>query len=87
LILVNRSWTRTILGALRTPNAALWWVLGGAALFLGLALSIPFPRSLFRFNVPHPIDLAICLAAGILSILWFEAMKLINRHRRRRITA
>ena len=84
---MNRSWTRTILGALRTPNAALWWVLGGAALFLGLALSIPFPRSLFRFNVLYPIDLAICLAAGILSILWFEALKLINRHRRRRITA
>jgi Ca2+-transporting ATPase len=87
LILVNRSWTRTILGTLRAPNAALWWVLGGATLFLGLALSVPFLRGLFRFNVLHPIDLSICLAAGILSILWFEALKLINRHRRRRIAA
>jgi len=83
LILVNRSWTRTILATLRTPNTALWWVLGGAALFLGLAISVPVLRSLFRFNVLHPIDLAICLAAGILSILWFEGLKVIHQYRKR----
>ena len=38
LILTNRSWTRTILTTLRTPNRALWWVLGGATLFLTLVL-------------------------------------------------
>jgi len=29
LIFVNRSWTATVLGGLRSRNAALWWVTGG----------------------------------------------------------
>ncbi len=33
LILTNRSWSRTILSTLRSPNAALWWVLGGQRFF------------------------------------------------------
>jgi Ca2+-transporting ATPase len=78
LILTNRSWSRTILSTLRSPNAALWWVLGGAAVFLGLVLYLPVLRSLFRFSILHPIDLAICLAAGVVSILWFEGLKMVN---------
>ena len=34
IILVNRSWTRTILSTIRAPNAALWWVVTGAGLLL-----------------------------------------------------
>ncbi len=30
LIFANRSWTRTIWSTLRTPNAALWWVIVAA---------------------------------------------------------
>ena len=29
LILVNRSWTRIVLATLRSPNPAVWWVVGG----------------------------------------------------------
>ncbi|MGE5553589.1 MAG: cation-translocating P-type ATPase [Betaproteobacteria bacterium] len=76
LILTNRSWSRTIVATLRTPNAALWWVLGGALSFLGLTLYTPVLRSVFHFSFLHPIDLAICLGAGVVSILWFEALKL-----------
>ena len=50
LILTNRSWTRTVWQTLRTPNTALWWVLGGASIFLGLVLYVPFLRSLFQFD-------------------------------------
>jgi Ca2+-transporting ATPase len=75
LILTNRSWSRTILATLRTPNRALWWVLGGALTFLGLALYLPGLRSLFHFAVLHPSDLAIGLGAGAVSILWFEVLK------------
>ncbi|MBE3071630.1 MAG: cation-translocating P-type ATPase, partial [Acidobacteria bacterium] len=81
LILTNRSWTRTILTTLRTPNKALWWVLGGATLFLTLVLRVPFLRRAFGFAVLHPRDLAICLTAGTVSILWFEGLKLLNRRR------
>jgi len=81
LILTNRSWSRTILMTLRTPNVALWWVLGGASAFLGLVLYVPFLRGVFKFAALHPLDLAICLAAGAFSIAWFEALKLLRRGR------
>ena len=78
LILTNRSWSRTILSTLRTPNSALWWVLGGAAIFLGLVLYVPFSRNLFRFSALHVLDLAVCLGAGAVSIMWFEILKVFN---------
>jgi Ca2+-transporting ATPase len=83
LILTNLSWSRTIMDTLRSPNSALWWVLGGAVSFLGLVLYLPFLRGLFRFNVLHVLDLAICLVAGVISIFWFEAFKIIRNQRNR----
>jgi P-type Ca2+ transporter type 2C len=83
LILTNRSWSRTILSTLRSPNRALWWVLGGAAVFLGAVLCIPVLRSLFRLSTLHVIDLLICLSVGVVSILWFEGLKLVQSWRTR----
>ena len=79
LIFANRSWTRTIWATLRTPNAALWWVIGGTTFFLGLALYVPFLRHLFHFSTLHPNDLALCLAGGFLSVVWFEGLKLFKQ--------
>jgi Ca2+-transporting ATPase len=79
LILTNRSWSRSILATLATPNAALWWVLGGAAAFLGVVLSVPALRHLFHFATLHADDLALCLVAGVAAILWFEGLKLLRR--------
>ena len=79
LIFANRSWSRTILSTLRTPNPALWWVFGGTLFFLGLVLYVPFLRDLFHFSTLHPDDLAICLASGLVSILWFEGLKVVRR--------
>ncbi|MEI8197385.1 MAG: cation-translocating P-type ATPase, partial [Phycisphaerae bacterium] len=81
LILTNRSWTRTILGMMRVPNAALWWVVGGATVFLTLALTVPFLRTLFRFAPLHTVDLVVCLCAGAISIMWFELLKVLRMHR------
>lgn len=78
LILTNRSWSRTILGTLGSPNTALRWVVGGAAVFLGLVLYVPFLRSLFLFSALHLIDIVVCLAAGVFSIIWFEGLKMLN---------
>ncbi|HEX9068465.1 MAG TPA: cation-translocating P-type ATPase, partial [Ktedonobacterales bacterium] len=79
LILVNRSWTRVILSTLRSPNPALWLVVGGAAVTLAIAIYVPFVASLFHFAVLHLTDVLICLGAGIASILWFEALKVIQK--------
>lgn len=82
LIFTNRSWSQLIINTLRTKNAALWWVTGGALAVLGLVLSFPFLRNLFRVTILNPVDLLICLAAGAFSILWFELLKLVNRKKR-----
>ncbi len=79
LIFVNRSWSRVIVDTLRSPNAALWWVTGGALTFLGLALYVPFLRDLFHFSILHADDLVLCLGAGVTSILWFEVLKAVKR--------
>ncbi|MEY3297928.1 MAG: hypothetical protein RLZZ597_1188, partial [Cyanobacteriota bacterium] len=85
LILTNRSWSRSALATLNTPKQALWWVLGGGGVFLGLILYVPLLQTLFRFSTLHPLDLAICVAAGVLSTLWFEVLKLWPRQRYPRI--
>ena len=84
LILTNRSWSETILGTLGRPNKALWWVLGGAAAFLAVALYAPWLRDLFRFESLHGTDVAICLGSGAFSILWFEGVKVFNGRRTRK---
>jgi Ca2+-transporting ATPase len=78
LILTNRSWSRTILETMSSPNPALWWVIGGALAFLGAVIYIPPLRDLFGFAHLHFIDIAICFMAGIASILWFEGLKIID---------
>jgi Ca2+-transporting ATPase len=75
LILSNRSRIQSLLSTLRIPNRAMWWVLGGATLFLSLVLTVPALRDIFRFAPLHPRDIAVCLAAGVGSIAGFELIK------------
>jgi Ca2+-transporting ATPase len=82
LILTNRSWSRTILDTVGNRNPALWWVTGGAIAVLTLVLSVPFLRGLFHFARLHTVDLALCFAAGVVSILWFEGLKAYRRGRK-----
>ncbi len=81
LILTNRSWTRTILSMWRSPNPAMWWVVLGAAVFLGVVLFVPSIQALFRFSRLHASDVLLCLMAGMFSIVWFEALKIVWRPR------
>ncbi|HEY4799260.1 MAG TPA: cation-translocating P-type ATPase C-terminal domain-containing protein, partial [Bacteroidia bacterium] len=75
LILINRSWTRSILETFKKKNAAVKWVVGGAAIILAMILLLPGLRTLFHFDVLHIEDIAICFVSGVISILWFELMK------------
>ncbi len=79
LILSERSSSRLTLKVLQSPNSALWWVIGGGLFFLLIVLYVPVLRHLFSFSFLHPIDLAICLAGGIISLLWFEQLKGLNK--------
>lgn len=75
LIVTNRSWSRSMAAMFRVPNQALWWVSGSAMALLTLVLTIPFLRTVFRFSALDPIDVAVCVAAGIVSLIAFEATK------------
>jgi Ca2+-transporting ATPase len=79
LIFSNRSWHRTVVGTLRSPNRALWWVTGSALALLLLVLYLPASRELFRMSALHVPDIAMCLLAGLLSIAWFEIVKMLSR--------
>jgi len=79
LILTNRSWSDGLVRSLRTRNTALWWMIPAALAMLAAVLFIPYLRRLFHFSVLHPIDLAVCLGAGVLSVLWFEGYKMWAR--------
>ena len=81
LIFTNRSWARTFFDTLRTPNAAAWWSSTGAIAFLGLVLYVPFLNRLFIFDTPRIADLLICVAAGGISVMWFEVIKVFNSMR------
>jgi Ca2+-transporting ATPase len=78
LILVNRSWRRSVLATLLKRNVAAWAVVVGATLVLLLAFWVPFLHALFKFGPASADDLAIAAAAGVLSLAWFEVLKLFR---------
>ncbi len=76
LIFANRSWKHSILKTIRTPNKALWWVTGGAAIFLTLVLTIPFLRDLFKFASLNRWETVLIAFSGLASVLIAESVKL-----------
>jgi P-type Ca2+ transporter type 2C len=78
LILSEGSTSRLNMKILRSPNPALWWVLGGGLFFLAIVLYLPLLRQLFSFSFLHPIDLVICLLGGAIALLWFEVLKVFH---------
>lgn len=83
IILVNRSWTQSLLASLKNPNSALWWVLGGTTAFLALVLTWPVTQRLFHFAAVVGWDLLLAGLAGFSSVLWFEPVKGLRRRRLR----
>jgi len=79
LIFVNRSWAPGIFHALRSPNRAFWWVVGGAFVFLTAVIYVPVLHSVFHFTALHPTDLALCFAAATVSFILLELLKLKRR--------
>jgi Ca2+-transporting ATPase len=79
IIMVNRSWTRTLWSMLRVPNKALKWVFLGTAVLLPVILCVPFTQNLFHFARPHMFDAVCCMTAGIVCVLWFDILKLRGR--------
>lgn len=79
LIFVNRSFSSSLISALRRPNPALAWVLVVVTALLGLTLLWPRASDLFRFGPLHWDDLALTLGAGALVLVVLEVAKPIWR--------
>ncbi len=79
IILMNRSWTRSLMSMMRAPNAAMWWVLGGAGMLLAAILTVPALQRLFSFSPLHSDDLLLSLLAGFICLMWFELLKRFSR--------
>lgn len=75
LILVNRSFSASIVRAFLRPNRSLWILLGGVAVLLAVSVFWPPARALFRFGQPHWDDFGVALGVGVLSLLGLEALK------------
>ena len=81
LIFVNRSFSASLIAALRRPNAALGWVMLVVPVMLGLTLLFAPASALFRFGPLHLDDLALTVAAGIVVLVSLEALKSAGRGR------
>jgi len=75
LIFVNRSFSGSLVTALRRPNPALGAVLLAVAAVLSLSLLWPLARALFRFGPLHVDDLAVTIGAGAVLLLLLEVVK------------
>ncbi len=75
LILVNRSFSASLVRAFLRPNRSLWLLLGAVSLVLTVALSWTPARTLFHFGQLHGNDLAVCAVAGVVSLVFLEWLK------------
>lgn len=79
LTLVNRSFHYSIFTTIRYKNNLVPLIIGLTILLIVLLLFIPYLRKLFQFNTLDMNQLAIAVAAGFISVIWFEGVKLFRR--------
>ena len=75
LIFVNRSYSSSIMEALRRPNKALGLVLLSVTIMLALVTGWTPARQLFGFGDLHFHDVALIIAAGVAVLIFLEAGK------------
>jgi Ca2+-transporting ATPase len=75
LILINRTFSSSLLVAVRRPNRFLWWLLALVGTLLATALVWQPAMTLFRFGPFRVDDLAVSVAAGAAVLLAMEAIK------------
>ncbi|MFG1425158.1 cation-translocating P-type ATPase [Roseixanthobacter glucoisosaccharinicivorans] len=75
LIIVDRSFSSSLLTAVTRPNSALVAVMGLATVMLGIVLGVPPAAALFRFGDVGLAGVGIALAAAIAMMLLLELAK------------
>jgi P-type Ca2+ transporter type 2C len=75
IILIDRSWSHSLVAMLRVRNTALRFVVGGTIVLLAVVLFVPFARKIFHFGPVHLADVGLSLATGAGCVLWAEVLK------------
>ena len=83
LIFVNRSFSASVLTALRRPNRALKYVMGIVVAILSLTLFWPLASHLFQFGPLHWDDISLTFGAGVLVLVVLEFLKPLWRLQQR----
>lgn len=78
LIIINLSWSKNLYRIILTANKALYIVSAGAVGCLVAVLYIPILASLFHLEPLHLIDLFFVSLVVLISVVWFEILKLFN---------
>jgi len=78
LILTNLSWKDSFFKIMRGAHQTFWWVTGGALMVLLVVLHVPFFRNIFHFGTLHFDDLLLAFAGGVVSLFWFELLKVLR---------
>jgi Ca2+-transporting ATPase len=77
IILTNRSLTKSSFYMLRKENPAFKWIIIGTSVVMSLVLTIPFLKSLFRFNDFPLDDFFLALAGGVVAVALMELLKVV----------
>jgi len=77
MILAFRASGRPIAHALRQPNPALWIIVAGTLIGLGIALYAPEVAEIFRFTALAPADLALAACAGVAGVAGYGVFRLL----------
>jgi Ca2+-transporting ATPase len=79
MILSNRSLTRSGLSMLNEKNSAFKWVMTGTSIVMGLVMTLPFLRALYRFGPVSLTDFFLALAGGFVAVALMELLKVFPR--------
>jgi Ca2+-transporting ATPase len=83
LILVNRSFSTSLVAAIRRPNPMLAVIFVAVIAVLGLSLLVPAVKRLFDFGPLHWDDLSLTLGAAAAVLVALELAKAFLRRKRR----
>ncbi len=75
LVLVNRSFSASLITAFRRPNPVLGWIVFVVTAIMAASLLVPSLSTLFRFGPLHRDDLVIALGAGVAILALLESLK------------
>ncbi len=84
LTLVNRSFYYAILTTVRYKNNLVGLIIGITIFITILLLYVKPLSNFFEFTAPNFIQLAIAVATGFLSVIWYEGIKWMKRVRGRK---